>query len=87
MKMKLTYLFMIIIAILFGHLLGNACAGMSEPAIAWLGKSLSFGFDTTTFNFSAITLSIGLQVSINTMQIILIWIAIAMTPKIAEAIK
>lgn len=87
MKMKLTYLFMIIIAILFGHLLGNACASANEPAIAWLGKSLNFGFDTTTFNLSAITLSLGLQVSINTIQILLILVAIALTPKVAAAIK
>lgn len=87
MKMRLTYLFMIIVAIVFGHLLGNACAGMSEPGIAWLGKSLNFGFDTTTFNLTAITLNLGLHVSINTVQILLIILAIAMTPKVAAAIK
>lgn len=87
MKLKLTYLFMIIMAIVFGHLLGNACSGMSEPGIAWLGHSLNFGFDTTTLNLSAITLNIGLHVSINTIQILLIILALAISPKIAEAIK
>lgn len=85
MKLKLTYLFMIITAILLGHVLGNACAG--DPTIAWLGKSLNFGFDTTTLNFSAFTLCIGLQVSINILQILLILIAVALTPKVAAAIK
>lgn len=87
MKMKLTYLFLIIIAILSGHLLGNLFLGLNEPMISWLGKSLNFGFDTTTLNFNAITLSLGLQVSINTLQILFILLAIALAPKVAASIK
>ena len=87
MKNKLVYLFLIVTAILLGHLMGLACAAVSEPSVNWLGHGLNFGFDTTTINLSAITLSLGLQVSICPMQILCILIAILLAPKVAAAIK
>lgn len=87
MKLKLTYTFMIIMAVVFGKTLGDACAAMSEPGIIWLGKYLNFGFDTVNFSFSAISLSFGLNISINPIQVLLIILAVAISPKISELIK
>lgn len=87
MKQKLTYLFLIIIAILIGHFLGLSCANSGEPSLAWLGKSLAFGFGPTTLNLSAFTVDIGLHVSMNLLQCLLIALAIAIAPKVAAAIK
>ena len=87
MKNKLVYLFLIIAAILLGHLLGLACAAVADTSVSWLGHSLNFGFDTTTLNLSAFTLSLGLQVSICPMQIICIVFALLLAPKVAAAIK
>ncbi|MBR4201454.1 MAG: DUF4321 domain-containing protein [Oscillospiraceae bacterium] len=87
MKNKLVYLFLIITAILIGHLLGLACASVADSSVSWLGHSLNFGFDTTTLNLSAITVSFGLQVSICPMQILCILIALLLAPKVAASIK
>lgn len=87
MKTKLMYLFLIIVAILSGYLLGNLCAGVEEPTVSWLGTGLNFGFDTTTINLHAITLSLGLQVSINPLQVLFILLAIVLAPKVAAKIK
>lgn len=87
MKMKLTYLFLIIIAVLIGFYLGNACADSGDPLIVWLGYSLDFGFGPVNINLSAFTVDFGLHFSINALQILLIALAITLTPKVAAAIK
>lgn len=87
MKLKLTYLFLIIIAILCGYYLGNACSNSGEPLLAWLGYTLNFGFGPANINLHAFTIDIGVHFSINSMQILFIALAIAMTPKVAAAIK
>ena len=87
MKLKLTYLFLIIIAILVGHYLGNSCLNTSEPALIWLGKSLSFGVGPNTLDLNAFKLTVDLRVSINFLQILFIILAIFAAPKVSAAIK
>jgi hypothetical protein len=87
MKLKLTYLFLIIIAILCGHYLGNACLNANEPAIVWLGKSLVFNLGPATLGLSAFSFTAQLNVSINFLQILFIAVAVAIAPKVSDAIK
>ena len=87
MKLKLTYLFLIIIAVLCGYYLGISCANSGEPLIAWLGYTLNFGFGPTNVDLSAFNLDIGLHFSINFLQILFIALAVAISPKVAAAIK
>ena len=87
MKLKLTYLFLIIIAILVGHYLGNACLNVNEPALRWLGKSLIFDIGPATLGLSALKLTVELNVSINFLQIFFIALAVAIAPQVSDAIK
>lgn len=86
MKRKLVYLFMIITAICAGYFVGKLCVD-KQPYIAWLGKTMEFGFDTTSFNMRAVVMNLGMHFSINFLQIILIIVAIALAPKVSDAIK
>lgn len=87
MKNKLVYLLMIIMAVVFGYLLGNVCAGLSEPTLSWLGTSVNFGFGPATLDLYAFSITLGLHLSINPIQIIFILLAIVLSPKIAASIK
>jgi hypothetical protein len=87
MKKKLTYLLLIITAILAGYYLGQMCLSLNEPLIDWLGKSLEFGFEPTTIGFSAFTITLGIRFSINFLQILFIALAVVIAPKVAESIK
>lgn len=87
MKNKLIYLLMIIIAIVCGYLLGNLCAGMDEPTVAWLGTALNFGLEPATLDLHAFSITFGLNLAINPIQILLILLAIVVSPKIAASIK
>lgn len=87
MKLKLTYLFLIIIAIMAGYFLGNICAGTSTPSVSWLGATLTFGFEPFTLKFNAFDLTLGLQLAINPLEILFILLAIVLAPKVADAIK
>ena len=87
MKNKLIYLLMIIMAIVFGYLLGNLCAGLDEPTVAWLGTALNFGIEPTTLDLHAFSITFGLHLAINPIQILLVLLAIVLSPKIAASIK
>ena len=87
MKLKLTYFFLIIVAIVTGHYLGVLCAGTEEEMVSWLGAALTFGFPPTVFNFSAVSFTLGVSFSINFLQILFLLLAIVLAPKVATAIK
>ena len=87
MKNKLVYLLMIILAIVFGYLLGILCAGMDEPMVSWLGTSLDCKLDPATVDLHAFALTFGIRLSINPIQILFILLAIVISPKIAASIK
>ncbi len=87
MKNKLIYLLLIILAVVFGYLLGLLCAGMDEPMISWLGTSLNFSLEPTTVDMHAFALTFGLRLAINPIQILFILLAIVLAPKVAASIK
>ncbi|HAG14508.1 MAG TPA: hypothetical protein DCG49_11710 [Ruminococcus sp.] len=87
MKLKLTYFFTIIAAIVLGHFLGVMCSGTGEELIQWLGTTLDFGFPPTSFNFAAMSLTLGVSFSVNFLQILFVLLAVVLSPKIASAIK
>ncbi|MBR5370824.1 MAG: DUF4321 domain-containing protein [Oscillospiraceae bacterium] len=87
MKLKITILFCIIFGALAGYYLGALCAGSDIAYLAWLGKSLNFGFDTINVDLNMMKLSFGLHMDINFIQIFLTVLLVALSPKIAASIK
>ena len=87
MKLKLTYFFLIVIAIIAGYLLGNYCATLSEPILQWFGKSFSFCLDPTAIHLTAFTITFGISLVVNPLEILFVLIAIVAAPKVAAAIK
>lgn len=85
MKNKLVLLFMIITAAVLGGLLGNLCDGVY--GLSWLAHSKAIGLDATTLNLSVFDLTFGIHVQMNVAQIILLALALVVSPKIANAIK
>ncbi|MGN0591296.1 DUF4321 domain-containing protein [Ruminococcus sp.] len=85
MKNKLVLLFMIITAAVLGGLLGNLCDGVY--GLSWLAYSKAIGLDATTLNLSVFDLTFGIHVQMNVAQIILLALALVVSPKIANAIK
>ena len=85
MKNKLVLLFMIITAAVLGGLLGNRCDGVY--GLSWLAYSKAIGLDATTLNLSVFDLTFGIHVQMNVAQIILLALALVVSPKIANAIK
>ena len=53
----------------------------------WLGTALSFGIEPGTLDLHAFAITFGMRVSINPIQILLILLAIVISPKIAASIK
>ena len=87
MKLKLTILFCIIFSVLAGYYLGALCVSSDIPYLAWLGKSLNFGFDTINLDLNMMKIAFGLHMDVNFLQIILTVLMVALSPKIAAAIK
>ena len=87
MKLKLTYLLLIIVAIICGYLLGNWFVTFDEPIINWFGTNFSLDLAPTTLHFTAITFTIGFNLVLNPIMILLILIAVLAAPKVAASIK
>ena len=85
MENKLVLLCMIITAAVLGGLLGNLCDGVY--GLSWLAYSKAIGLDATTLNLSVFDLTFGIHVQMNVAQIILLALALVVSPKIANAIK
>ena len=85
MTNQLVLLFMIITAAVLGGLLGNLCDGVY--GLSWLAYSKAIGLDATTLNLSVFDLTFGIHVQMNVAQIILLALALVVSPKIANAIK
>lgn len=87
MKLKLIILLCIIIGVLTGYYLGEVCASSGLAYLAWLGKSLNFGFDTVNVDLNMLKFSFGLHMDVNFIQILLVVLLVALSPKIAASIK
>ncbi len=85
MKNKLVLLFMIVTAAVLGGLLGNLCEGIY--GVSWLAYSKAIGLDATTLNLSVFDLTFGIHFQLNVAQIILLAVALFVSPKIANAIQ
>ena len=87
MKFKLTLFLCIAVAAVAGAFLGELAGNSLSPYISWLGYKAAFGFDTISFDLHVIQVSFGLHLNINMTQLLLVILAIAVSPKIASAIK
>ena len=87
MKFKLTLFFCIAVAAIAGGFLGELAAKSRSPYVSWLGYSAAFGFDTLHFNLHILQFDFGLHVNINVTQLLLVALALVVSPKIASAIK
>ncbi len=87
MKLKLTYLLLIIIAIICGYLLGNWLVTFDEPIIKWFGTNFTLDLAPTNIHFTALTLTLGFNLVLNPIMIVLILIAVFAAPKVAASIK
>ena len=79
---KLYMAFLLAIAVILGHYLGNTVIG--TEGLAWLGYGRNFGFDPTTFTFGGVLdLTLGFKFALNIAQVLLIVTAIIVYTKTA----
>ena len=76
---------MIVTAAVLGGLLGNLCEGVY--GVSWLAYSKAIGLDATTLDLSVFDLTFGIHFQLNVAQIILLAVALFVSPKIANAIQ
>lgn len=85
MKNKLVFFFCLIIAIIAGTFLGALCA--ETPYLEWLGRDFTFSSGVYNLDLYIIKLTLGLDFSINLMQVLLMIVALFYAPKIASKIQ
>ncbi len=85
MKNKLVFLFCIIVAIIIGTFLGEICA--DTPYLEWLGRNFAFSTGIYDLNLHFVKLTLGLDFSINLAQVLMMMIALYVSPKIASKIQ
>ncbi len=83
-KKILVYIAVFVIAVATGSVIANVCAKIS--ALSWLSIEPSFGFEPFTLNLIVLDFTFGLNVHITVAHIILLIIAIFVSPKIASAL-
>lgn len=65
---------LLLLAIVLGKVIGNVTA--DTPFLSWLGLSASFGLAPATVDLAVMTVTFGLQISLNVAQGILLLVAI-----------
>ncbi len=85
MKNKLVFLFCIIVAIIIGTFLGELC--IDTPYLEWLGQNFKFGTGLYDLNLHFMQLTLGLNFSINLAQVLMMIIALFVSPKLAAKIQ
>jgi hypothetical protein len=76
----LSFLMLIILAIVLGKAIGTAVTGISF--LSWLAIAAKFGVSTVTVNLSVLQLTFGMMIDINVAQAILLLAAIITYTKI-----
>ena len=76
----LSFLMLIILAIVLGKAIGTAVTGISF--LSWLAIAAKFGVSTVTVNLSVLQLTFGMMININVAQAILLLAAIITDTKI-----
>ena len=59
---------------MLGKVIGNVTAGVSF--LSWLGLSAQFGLAPATLDLAVLTVTFGVQISVNVAQAILLLVAI-----------
>lgn len=75
---------LMIAAIVFGGLIGGACAGIQ--GLAWLGYYKDFAMTPTTFNVDLFSLTFGFSFKAYVAQLILIIVGIVIYTKLAPKV-
>ncbi len=83
-KKILVYIAVFVIAIGAGSVISTVCAQTS--AMSWLAIQLSFGFEPFKINLIVLDLTFGLNIHITVAHIIMLIIAVFVSPKIASAL-
>lgn len=83
-KKILVYIAVFAIAIGAGSVIASLCAKIS--ALSWLSIEPSFGFEPFNLNLIVLDFTFGLNVHLSVAHIILIIIAIFVSPKVAAAL-
>ena len=76
----LSFVVLIILAIVLGKALGNAVAGISF--LSWLSISAKFGISTVTIDLTVLQVTFGMMININVAQAILLLASIFTYTKI-----
>lgn len=76
----LSFLMLIILAIVLGKAIGTAVTGISF--LSWLAIAAKFGVSTVTVNLSVLQLTFGMMIDINVAQAILLLVSIFTYTKI-----
>ena len=71
---------LLLLAIVLGKVIGNVTAGV--PFLSWLGLSAQFGLAPATLDLAVLTVTFGLQISLNVAQAILLLVAILVYSRI-----
>lgn len=83
-KKVLVYIAVFVIAVGAGSVIASLCAQV--PALSWLSIEPSFGFEPFNLNLIILDFTLGLNVHLSVAHIILLIIAIFVSPKIAAAL-
>lgn len=68
---------LLLLAIILGKLLGEACAGV--PFLAWLNMGSQFSLSPTTLNLAVFSLTFGVSIGINIAQGLFLVLAIILS--------
>lgn len=71
---------LLLLAIVLGKVIGNVTTGVSF--LSWLGLSAQFGLAPATLDLAVLTVTFGVQISLNVAQAILLLIAILVYTRI-----
>ncbi|WP_101697414.1 DUF4321 domain-containing protein [Clostridium minihomine] len=71
---NLFLIILLLLAVVLGKVIGTVTQGISF--LSWLGVGANFGLEPVTVNLSVVTFTLGMMVSINVAQALLLAIAI-----------
>jgi hypothetical protein len=77
---SLLLIILLLLAVVLGKIIGVACVGIKYAS--WLGAGASFGFSPCSVNLSVVSFTLGVMVSINVAQALLLLAAILSYTKI-----
>ncbi|MBE6847746.1 MAG: DUF4321 domain-containing protein [Oscillospiraceae bacterium] len=85
MKNKIVFVVTLIFFIILGTFLGTICD--NTPYLEWLGKDFTFSTGVYDLNLHIMQITLGLSVSINLAQGLMMLLALYVAPKLAAKIQ